>query len=77
MLRRTGAVRRRGGGACAAAGLRGCDPCARPAGRSARNDAATLERATEGDLVGVLEVPADGQARGEAGDADLEGGEQA
>ena len=31
--------------------------------------AATLEGATQGELVGVLEVPADGEAAGDAGDA--------
>src|SRR5699024_10643927 len=36
----------------------------------------SLEGPPEGDLVGVLEAPAHGQAGCEAGDADLEGGEQ-
>ena len=41
------------------------------AARLVLDDAAALEGAAEGDLVGVLEVAADGQAGGEAGDPQI------
>jgi hypothetical protein len=50
---------------------------AQPALALSGDGAAAFERATEGDLVGVLQVPADREAGGEAGDLDLEGGQQA